>query len=88
MVREMENPSAQAVTLRVFLPADDETGERIAERALGTAIAILDAGAPLIMATLEISGLVVAVVPDRRQAGRRLARAIPTAGQSRIEISR
>jgi uncharacterized protein (DUF58 family) len=88
MVRELEGPSVQPVTLRVDLPADDEAAERTAESALGTAIAVLDRGAPLVMSTDEPKGAVVAPVDSRVEAGRRLARAVALGGLSRIEVSR
>ena len=88
MVREMEEPSARPLTLRLFLPSDEEGAERAAERALGTAVAVLDVGAQLVMATYETGGPVIAPVRSRREAGRRLARAISGGGPSRIEFSR
>ncbi|MGO8863961.1 MAG: DUF58 domain-containing protein [Acidimicrobiales bacterium] len=76
MVRELERPSAEPVTLRVVLPGDAEEAERVAERALGTVVGLLDRGASVVLATVEASGPVVAGVADRRGAGRRLARAV------------
>ena len=76
MVRELERPSAEPVTLTVRLPRDPEEAERAAERALGTVVRLLDRGASVILATLEASGPVVGGVADRRSAGRRLARAV------------
>lgn len=87
MVRETEAPSVQPITLRLTLPRDEEAAERAAERALGTAIAALDKGAPLVMATDEMEGQVVSSVGSRLQAGRRLARAVRAGTGLRIEVS-
>ena len=76
MVRELERPSADAVTVTVELPDDPEEAERVAERALGTVVHLLDAGTPVLIGTVEPAGPVVAPVADRRSAGRRLARAV------------
>jgi uncharacterized protein (DUF58 family) len=80
MVRELERPSAEPVTLTVTLPSDPEEAERVAERALGTIARLLDTGTTVNLATVETSGPVLASVTDRRGAGRRLARAVPSAG--------
>jgi len=80
MVRELERPSAEAVTVTVELPAEPEEAERVAERALGTVVQLLESGTPVRMATAERSGPVLAAVADRRHAGRRLARAVTRAG--------
>jgi uncharacterized protein (DUF58 family) len=80
MVRELEHPSAGPVTITVDLPGDPEEAERVAEGALGTVVHLLDAGAPVLLGTLEPSGPVLAPVTDRRGAGRRLARAVARAG--------
>jgi uncharacterized protein (DUF58 family) len=77
MVRELERPMAEPVTLTVSLPPDADEAERISERALGTIVLLLDRGLPVLLASTESSGPVVAPVADRRQAGRRLARAVP-----------
>jgi uncharacterized protein (DUF58 family) len=76
MMRELERPLAETVTVSVVLPADQDEAERVAERALGTVLLLLDRGAPVTLGTLEASGPVQATVRDRRQAGRRLARAV------------
>ena len=72
MVKELERPSAGPVTVTVDLPADPEVAERVAERALGTVVSLLDKGAPVVLGTMEPSGPVLAPVADRRAAGRRL----------------
>jgi uncharacterized protein (DUF58 family) len=76
MVRELERPSAEPITLTVVLPGDSHEAERVAERALATVVRLLDRGASVVLATVEPSGPVVAAVADRRVAGRRLARAV------------
>ena len=76
MVRELEQPAAEAVTLTVELPADPDAAERMAEGALGTVVGLLEGGAPVLLGTREQSGPVVGLVADRRSAGRRLARAV------------
>ena len=87
MVRETEYPASRQLTLTVSLPFDEELAERSSERALGTAMAALDHGTPLVMATDEAAGPAVAPVVDRLEAGRRLARAIPRAGSDEIRVS-
>jgi uncharacterized protein (DUF58 family) len=80
MVRELERPSAEPVTLTVVLPQDPQEADRVAERALGTIMRYLERGSTVLLATLETSGPVTATVTDRRGAGRRLARAVAYAG--------
>jgi uncharacterized protein (DUF58 family) len=80
MVRELERPSAEPITLTVVLPPDHEEAERVAERALGTISRLLERGSTVLLATVEASGPVLASVIDRRGAGRRLARAVASAG--------
>jgi uncharacterized protein (DUF58 family) len=80
MVREMEAPTEEPVTVTVVLGEDSEAAERAAERALGTITRILDAGIPVVLATEERGGAVISPIDDRRQAGRRLARAVPPTG--------
>ena len=76
MVRELERPVAGPIAVTVELPDDEEEGERVVERALGTVVNLLDTGTPVVLRTRERSGPVVAPVADRRGAGRRLARAV------------
>lgn len=76
MVRELEEPAAEPVTVTVDLPASEPEAERIAERALGTVLRLRDRGSPVVLATTEASGPVTGPVEDRRDAGRRLARAV------------
>jgi uncharacterized protein (DUF58 family) len=94
IVRELERPMAEPVTLTVSLPPDAEEAERISERALGTVVLLLDRGLPVLLGTTETSGSLVAPVEDRRQAGRRLARAVatqawtgPTEGPVGVDVS-
>jgi uncharacterized protein (DUF58 family) len=77
MVRELEGPSAEPVTVSVTLPPDADDAERVAERAFGTILRLFDRGVPVLLATTERSGAVTAPVANRRDAGRRLARAVP-----------
>jgi uncharacterized protein (DUF58 family) len=79
MVRELERPSAEPITLTVVLPPDHEEAERVAERALGTITRLLERGSTVLLATVEASGPILAGVTDRRGAGRRLARAVARA---------
>ncbi len=76
MVRELERPSAEPVTITVELPADPDAAERVAEGALGTVVGLLEGGAPVLLGTRETAGPVLGAVTDRRGAGRRLARAV------------
>jgi hypothetical protein len=76
MVRERERPSAEPITMSVVLPTDPHEAERIAERALGTIVQLLERGTPILLATDELSGPILGTVTDRRGAGRRLARAV------------
>jgi uncharacterized protein (DUF58 family) len=80
MVRELERPSSEPITLTVTLPPDPEEAERVAERALGTIGRLLEQGTTVLLSTVEASGPVLASVTDRRGAGRRLARAVASAG--------
>lgn len=88
MVRELEEPSAEPMTMRVSLPGNSEAAERVAETAMGTAVWLLDRGANLIMATDEVNGPVVKSVATRREAGRRLARAVSSSGRSQLDVVR
>jgi uncharacterized protein (DUF58 family) len=76
MVREMEGPSAEPVTVEVRLPPEPEAAERMAERAMATVVALVDRGASVLLATTEDRGPTIGTVGDRRSAGRRLARAV------------
>jgi uncharacterized protein (DUF58 family) len=76
MVKELEHPSGQGVSVVVDLPPDPDEAELAAGRALATVVELLGDGAPVLLQTLEPSGIVSERVRDRRQAGRRLARAV------------
>ncbi len=76
MVRELERPAAEPVTIIVELPRDPDAAERVAEDALASVVALLEGGVPVLLVTTEASGPVRATVRDRRSAGRRLARAV------------
>ena len=80
MVRELEQPAAEPVTITVELPEDRETAERVAEGALASVVGLLEGGVPVLLATKEPSGPVLGAVADRRSAGRRLARAVNGSG--------
>jgi uncharacterized protein (DUF58 family) len=80
MVSELEGPTSEPVTVTVTLPQDPVQAEHVAERALGTVARLLERGAAVHLATVESTGPVLAVVADRRGAGRRLARAVPQSG--------
>jgi hypothetical protein len=80
MVRELEQPAAEPVTINVELPEDPEAAERVAEGALGSVVGLLAGGAPVLLGTKEPSGPVFGAVADRRSAGRRLARAVNGSG--------
>jgi uncharacterized protein (DUF58 family) len=84
MVREVERPAAEAVTITVDLPVEPDAAERVAEGALGAVVGLLEGGAPVLLGTREPAGPVLAAVADRRSAGRRLARAVaaPDAGST------
>ena len=82
MVKDVERPAGQPVVV-VDLPADPDEAERVAERALGTVVALLADDASVLLETQERSGPVTASVGDRRAAGRRLARAVPGAAATK-----
>ena len=89
MVRELERASAEPVIVRVALPPDSEEAERISERAFATVLLLLDRGRPVVLGTTESSGGLVASVSERRQVGRRLARAVtapPVAGHGEVSF--
>jgi len=75
MVRETERPRGQPPELVVDLPADPAAAEAEAERALATALALVDRHGAVLLTTTEAAGTRRGVVADARQAGRRLAAA-------------
>ncbi len=88
MVRETEREHGATVLLRADLPAGEPAGERRAEAVLATVDALLRRGTPVVLITREPAGVprrhpaggavheVSRPVVDRRDAGRRLARAV------------
>ena len=82
MVRELERPAAEPVTITVELPADPDAAERVAEGALGSVVDLLEGGAPVLLGTTGAVGPGPGAVADRRGAGRRLARAVPAPAPS------
>jgi uncharacterized protein (DUF58 family) len=90
MVRELERPTAEPITITVRLPPDSEEAERICEQTFATVLLLLDRGRAVVMGTTEPSGPLVAAVSERRQVGRRLARATAgsdPAGSFGIEVA-
>jgi len=90
MVREMEEPTAEPITVRVVLPSDEVEAENLAGRALATLFMLLERSRPVVLATHETGRDRVALVSGRRDAGRRLARAVAfgaTPGSLTIEES-
>lgn len=85
MVRELERPAAEPVTITVELPADPDAAERVAEGALGSVVGLLEGGIPVLLGTMEVSGPVLGEVADRHAAGRRLARAVAGSGAPMVE---
>jgi uncharacterized protein (DUF58 family) len=85
MVREAEVPSVHPITLKVALPNDAAAADRLAERAMGTAIVLINRGSPFVLATDETQGTVVGPVDNVLEAGRRLARAIAAGKPAEIE---
>jgi hypothetical protein len=77
MVRDMEGPTAEPVTITVTLPREPDLAEQVAEQALGTVVALLEQGTSVILATTETDGSRIGPVADRRSTARRLARAVP-----------
>jgi uncharacterized protein (DUF58 family) len=88
MVRELEAPVADPVTVTVNLPADPDQAERVAERALGTVLRLMDRSVAVTLFTTEPTGTVRAAVADRRAAGRRLARAVSGPGRTHRDPGR
>jgi uncharacterized protein (DUF58 family) len=80
MVREMEGPVAQPLTVRALLPEDPDAADRQAGQALATVAGLLAAGRSVRLETLERSGPRHEEVATARDAGRRLARALPFDG--------
>lgn len=77
MVRDLQLPSGEPIHLAVVLPEDPDEAEEMAGRAFATVVALLDAGRPTILDTLEEEGPVSGPVASHRAAGRRLAASRP-----------
>lgn len=88
MVREMEAPAAEPVTVDVALPGDPEAAEALAGQALGTVTALLGRGVPVVLGTVEAEGRVVGPVTDHHGARRRLARAVDGSGDGSLALAR
>lgn len=80
MVREMEGPLAQPLTVRALLPDDPDAADRQAGEALATVAQLLAAGRAVRLETIEPRGPLHEEVATVRDAGRRLARALPSVG--------
>lgn len=76
VVREMEPPVRTGLAVVLRLTGEGPPAEQAASTAMGLALAVLGAGGELVLATCEAAGPVVAPVRSRREAGRRLARAV------------
>ncbi len=78
MVRELDDDVPPRLVLVVELPGDDpDAAEELASRAAGLADDALAAARQVVVATVEATGAVTAVVETPTDAGRRLARAVP-----------
>jgi hypothetical protein len=76
MVRESEVRTDDPVRIVADLPRDLDAADRLAEAAMGEALAQLSSGRGVVLETTETTGRVVAPVTDRLTAGRRLAKAV------------
>ena len=76
MVREAERPDATVPEVWVVLPDDGPEGDAVAERALGTLLALLARCSPVMLATSERDGLRTEAVFGPADASRRLASAV------------
>ena len=83
MVREAERPEAAVPEVRVVLPNDGPDGDAVAERAMGTLVALLAHCSPVMLATTERDGPRTEAVYTAADAGRRLARAAAMRGARR-----
>ena len=69
MVREMEVPTAEPVTVRVVLPPDPDEADMLAGRAFATVLALVARQRPVMLATHELTGDRVALVTGARRRG-------------------
>lgn len=77
MVREMEGPVSQPVTVEAILPEDPDAADEAARVALGTVASLLAGGRSVVLVTAEPGATVRRRVGGVPEAGRRLARALP-----------
>lgn len=80
MVREMEGPLAQPLTVRALLPDDPDAADHRAGQVLATVAQLLAAGRVVRLETIEARGPRREEVATVGDAGRRLARALPPVG--------
>jgi uncharacterized protein (DUF58 family) len=83
MVREAEAPEASVPEVRVVLPGDGPDGDAVAERAMGTLVALLARCSCVMLATTERDGPRHEAVYTPADAGRRLARTVAPPGAHR-----
>jgi len=81
MVRESESRTDEPIRIVVNLPFDLDAADRIAEDAMGAAVTQLSAGRRVLLETTEVTGKVLAPVPDRLSAGRRHARSVASGNE-------
>jgi uncharacterized protein (DUF58 family) len=77
MIRETEAETRPAREVAVDLSGDPEAAEHAARRAAGALERLLGSGTDVVLHTVEPAGPCSAAVRSRREAGRRLARAVP-----------
>jgi len=82
MVRERERQNEEPVVIEVVLPQDPAEAEAEAERVMGVVARCLTQGQLVVLGTLEAGDRCVRPVRDRVDLGRRLARALPPAGDA------
>ena len=88
MVRQWERQVDDPVVIEVSLPPGPIQAEAEAERVMATVGELLARGVPVVLVTVEASGRVQRQVRDRRELGRRMARAItPTLSPPRRRSS-
>lgn len=78
MVRDHERPARRVAHVRGTLAPDPAAADAQAERVLGTIGLFLSTGTRVILSTVEQGGDVTAPVQTMADAGRRLARALPS----------
>ncbi len=88
MVREMETEASRPVVVSALLPDDPIAAEEAAEVALGTVDRLLSTGSGVVLVTAEPGGPVEDRVADLTDAGRRLARALPSTSLAPTSVRR